>query len=152
MRYEVIYDISRELPVWALFPLAGVLFAALGYLMIRYRHHEIMTTVFRWGPETARLRAVFFSIWLAFSIVWTVAASIGVGVTEVRSRYAMYSDSALVVEGVVEDFVPATRYRKAESFTVAGVEFSYRDDTYTGGFHQTSLENGPIRENLPVRI
>lgn len=64
-------------------------------------------------------------------------------------------ESAIVgdhfIEGRVDDLSIAPA-RGSESFTVKGVLFAYADNTITGGFNKTTLQKGPIREGLNVRI
>ncbi len=49
-----------------------------------------------------------------------------------------------IAEGTVEQFRPAQEYGEEESFTLGGVEFSYRDSVVQFGYHQTRAEGGVI--------
>jgi hypothetical protein len=58
-----------------------------------------------------------------------------------------------VIEGVVTDFDPLPRNGKGrESFVVNGKRFEYSDSEPIAGFHQTSVQGGPIYIGLKVRI
>ena len=59
-----------------------------------------------------------------------------------------------IVEGETENFIPMPKGENGkESFKVNGIPFEYCDYIITKGFHQTSLNNGPIRKNgQQVRI
>ena len=60
----------------------------------------------------------------------------------------------LIVQGEIENFTHRPESGHVfESFTVQGVKFEYSDYIVINGFHQTSENNGPIRENgQQVRI
>ena len=57
------------------------------------------------------------------------------------------------VEGTVDNFQEeADDDTQRESFTVAGVRFSYDARNLTAAFHQTAFDGGPIRAGARVRI
>lgn len=58
-----------------------------------------------------------------------------------------------VITGQVENFTPMPIIGHAlESFTAAGVKFKYSDYVTNGGFNKSSFHEGPIKEDLYVRI
>ncbi|MCE4563172.1 hypothetical protein INQ51_02510 [Maribellus sp. CM-23] len=66
-----------------------------------------------------------------------------------RNLKSMIENKAYTkIEGKVEDFNPAQKSQNHfESFSVKGVHFRYSDYLIIDGFHKTSNNNGPIKEN-----
>jgi hypothetical protein len=63
------------------------------------------------------------------------------------------SDDFQVLEGRVTQFHPLVRGKGAESFTVAGVTFSYGDSSLgQGGFRYTFGVGGLLKEGVQVRV
>ncbi len=64
------------------------------------------------------------------------------------------NENYLIVQGEIENFSQRPESGHVfESFTVKGVKFEYSDYIAYRGFHQTSRNNGPIKQNgQQVRI
>jgi hypothetical protein len=68
-------------------------------------------------------------------------------------RRVFRSGDSSIVEGIVENFHPASPLGAAEeSFSVNGVTFSYNALDLTPCFHNAPLHKGPIRSGLAIRI
>lgn len=151
MEYRVVYDVTTEGPaVW--FPAGGLVFVAIGVLLWRFRDQMIGG----WhGPFRSRpgWRKAFAGVFLGFSVVWTVIASIGVLGSHFAAKRTLSRGGAAVVEGIVQDFHPMPYAgHDTERFTVSGVRFAYSDYIVGPGFNNTSSHGGPIREGVAVRI
>ena len=61
---------------------------------------------------------------------------------------------AEIVEGAVSNFKPGTHDRGSafESFCVKDKCFTYSDYEEQAGFNTMTINGGPIREGLPVRV
>jgi hypothetical protein len=93
----------------------------------------------------------------AFSFIFLVVLLIkapGIIKDKGELKKMIENNSFLIVEGVVENFVPPeVGYSHFECFTVNSVSFKYSDYNIVDGFHQTSKNNGPINKNgQQVRI
>lgn len=65
----------------------------------------------------------------------------------------LQSGRFVVVEGVVENFVPMRAGGKGyERFVVAGHEYHYSENMPSFSFNQTRSSGGPIRPGIRVRI
>ena len=139
MKYELLFDVSSA-PRDNSVLYASALLAVVGVVLLGLAP--------RAGPFRARPGA-----WRVFMAAWTALVCLVVG-GELWSRLGPgWTAEARVVEGVVQDFVPASPDGpKIESFVVAGIRFQYADWAERRGFHQTSASGGPIREGLQVRI
>ena len=101
----------------------------------------------------AALRRVFLFAFVLFGIALAVTGGSGMRSEYMRHRQALESGDFVVVEGVVEHFVPAPpEGHKNEEFDVGGRHYSYSDYVVVPAFHQTRSHGGPINEGLQVRI
>lgn len=137
MAWTVVYDFARDwfdLTDW-IFPASGLPFVLAGFFMVRYGY---------W---------IRGSIFLAFSIAWTVGHTIRtIELYQALSR-AYHGRTYQVAEGTVENFqMPRCGDRGAETFRVNGVGFHYADARIQMGFRQTRCSGGPMRGGLYVRI
>ncbi len=144
--YTTVFDLAevgyRQWP----FAAFGLLFVAVGVLLVRYRRQLPAR-----GPGW--FRSAFSFVFLGFSILWTTIAF--------ASSYGQFRllESALreghvaVVEGPVENFIPMPYTGHVmESFTVGGVQFAYSDYVVTAGFNNTRSHGGPIQPGRYVRV
>jgi hypothetical protein len=84
--------------------------------------------------------------WLVLWALFTVPAYLSL-------RSALQSGHCDVIEGIVTDFEPMpSSGHGRESFSVAGVHFTYSDFVITPGFHRTQYRGGPMKADLRVRI
>jgi len=134
---QVVYRTAFE-PTLKLWPEAaiGLLFVFLGV-----------------GLFVFTKRKIFSLLFLAIAVLTTVT-----GTTATVSAYRQLHAASLdprtpIVEGRVEDFVPAPyEGHKDESFRVDTVTFAYSDYMITGGFNTSRSHGGPIQPGLQVRI
>lgn len=147
MPFVKVFDVAREGYSTWWFPAFGLIFVAIGGLLVfrpglvqRYmRPRRLNARVFGWS-------------YFIFGVLWTVATFV--------STYTQYHTAASdlsngryeVVEGPVTNFVPMpSEGGSLESFVVGGRRFSYKDSA-APGFHTTARHGGPIREGLYVRV
>ncbi len=147
MNYRLVYDVSARPPeLWA--SGLGLLFVVIGAVLWRYRHR---TT--RYEALAPWMRTAFAGGFLGFAVLWTTVASVSLVSEYLTARRALRDETALVVEGTVDEFhpMPAAGH-DTERFVVKGVRFEYSDFVVSSGFNNTSSHGGPIRAGLPVRI
>ena len=150
MRYETVFDAAGQpFANWG-FPAFGLLFVAIGSVMVfRPRALEVLGGGFSGLSERRIFRWFFF----LFSVIWVVVAGISVLGDGLKASKRAESGNCKVIEGVVSDFHPMPfGGHDTERLTVNGVPFSYSDYIVTAGFHQSASHGGPMREGLPVRI
>ena len=148
MEYRTAFDIaSAGYKSWT-FPAFGLIFIAVGILLVAARKH-----LPGWWGKRPTAGSVFAFGFLGFAVVWTLTSFYGTYRVYSFASGAMDSKDALVAEGVVTDFepMPATGHAM-ESFCVSGKCFKYSDYVITAGFNNTISHGGPIREGLPVRV
>lgn len=148
MNYRVVFDIaSAGYKSW-FFPAFGLLFIAVGIVLVLARKN----LPGRWAKRP-RLSAVFSFFFLGFAVLWTLA-SFGATYSDYSAlKEAERSGNVQRVEGRVSNFQPMPPSGHAmEHFCVNADCFSYSDYVITGGFNNTSSHGGPIREGLPVRV
>ena len=144
MRYVTVFDAAAEpLRNWW-FPAFGLIFVAMGILLV-------------FKPETLNTRVVqragFRWFMLIFPVGWTMASGLAIGLDSYKAGRALRTGNYKIVEGRVENFAPMPWAGHAEeTFDVNGVHFAYSDYVVTAGFNHSASHGGPIREGLPVRI
>lgn len=146
MHYQTVFDISESGYKSASFPAFGLIFVALGALMLAWHRRQP-------EGEQRRRKVIRALLLMLFALLWTALA--------LGSTYRQYlallqardSGSYSVAEGPVTDFQPVPPGGHApERFCVQGHCFSYSDDVVTATFNRTRAHGGPIREGLPVRV
>lgn len=146
--YRTVFDIATAgYKSWS-FPAFGLIFVAIGVLLVVNRRNLPGTWSRR--PRSSSAFAFFF---LGFAVLWTV-----VSFTSTYGEYTSLSRAekareGKVVEGKVTNFkpMPATGHAM-EKFCVSDTCFEYSDYIVTGGFNNTSSHGGPLREGLQVRV
>jgi hypothetical protein len=90
---------------------------------------------------------------LAFMLIG-VSMFLGTYSDYAYARYEYLQGKADVVEGAVSNFKPGTNMRGSayESFCVKDKCFTYSDYEDEAGFNTMTINGGPIREGLPVRV
>src|SRR5215831_9168683 len=138
--FTTVFDASGQPPP-LLFAGLGLLFIVVGYLVLLSRPKSYL------GWFVRRRASVIAAIVLI--ALWTVSA---VAFT-IGDWWSVRFGTAHVVEGDVEEFqtMPADGHG-SEQFVVDGIRFQYSDSTASAGFNQTSVDGGPIRAGLHVRI
>jgi hypothetical protein len=137
--YKTVYDIATAGCGDWYFPLGGVFFIFISYLILD------------WATE--KFPSCFARVMFGFSVFWTIVACLSI-----YGKYFYLLDirnhnKFEVVEGTVKQFVPMpVNGHSEESFVVNGKKFAYSDFEVTGGFNNTSSHGGPIHEGLKVRI
>lgn len=134
--YRVVFDVTQTAPAWW-FPAFGLIFVIVGAVQWRFRQRGSLR------------RAVFAGFFLAFSVLWTIGAGVGVFSQHFRAQRMLENGEAQLVEGRVEDFAFTG---KDERFVVGGVRFDYSDYRINAGFNNTSGRGGPMRAGLMARI
>lgn len=126
----------------------GLLFVVVGLVLVLYRHR-----LPGWWGKGRQRGPLFAYSFLAFSILWTLAACISTYAEYSRLSAAVQDGRVEVVEGIVRSFdpMPASGH-KMERFCVERVCFSYSDFVVTNAFNQTASHGGPIRDGLRVRV
>ncbi len=128
----------------------GLIFVAVGFLMVRYPR-----PIMQLFNQTSRPRfyKYFSRFWLGFAILWTALSFAATYGSYLSLRGAYIDGNFEVVEGPVEDFQPMpSSGHSRESFTVAGQGFSYSDYNVTPGFNNSRSLGGPIDAEVYVRI
>jgi hypothetical protein len=148
MHYRTVFDIATAgYKSWS-FPAFGLIFVAIGALIVANRRN--LPGAWSKRPKSSSAFSFFF---LGFAILWTV--------TSFMSTYAEYRSltqadtkhESRVVEGTVTEFKPMPVTGHAmEKFCVSDTCFEYSDYIVTGGFNNTSSHGGPIRAGLQVRV
>ncbi|XXT18568.1 hypothetical protein WME94_50905 [Sorangium sp. So ce429] len=148
MDYQVVFDVSRNLPDLQL-PISGLVLVAISFLYWKSRNDHALWRVFGRSPPST----LFAGVILGFSLLWTAVACIDAVSDYFQLKGALRSNRAEVVEGPVERFhpMPDTGHDK-ERFSVQGVPFAYSDASNTGAFNRSRASGGPIEEGLQVRI
>lgn len=138
--FTTAFDASGQPLPPLLFAGLGLLFLVGGYLILLSRPKSYLGWFLR--------RRVSVIVAIVLIAIWTVSA---VAFTT-GDWWSMRFGTAHVVEGNVEEFQPMLAHgHGSEHFVVDGVRFQYSDST-TAGFEQTSIDGGPIRAGLHVRI
>lgn len=119
------------------FPAVGLIFVAVG------------SGLFLLGRGFARWWGVGIG---GFAVLWTLTTASSMWARHRDLLRMLTSSQTPVVDGPVEDYHPAPFDGGSESFSVAGVPFSYSDHVITGAFNHTALNGGPIHPGLKVRI
>jgi len=148
MEYRTAFDIAvTGYKSWS-FPARGLIFVALGGVLLARREHRPA-----WLRSLPRPGVAFGLVFLGFAVVWTCIAFLSTYGEYARLNRAIKSGDVGVVEGVVSQFtpMPATGHGM-ERFCVGDVCFEYSDYAVTNGFNHTSSHGGPIRQGLPVRV
>lgn len=120
-------------------------FGLLGMTLI----FVILTIIEKQMHESAALLKVRL---IAFCFLCMMATLIGTFWDYWKCSHDLASGKASYVEGIVDNFVPESKYKYTESFSVRGVPFYYSDDSAPAGFNTTIWHGGPIHQGLPVRI
>jgi hypothetical protein len=144
MRYIAIFDAAAEpLRNWW-FPAFGLIFVAMGILLV-FKPEALSTRVVQ--------RAGFRWFVLIFAVGWTVVSGLAIGLDSYKASSALRTGNYKVVEGRVENFKPMPWAGHGdETFDVNGVHFAYSDYVVTAGFNNSASHGGPMRDRLPVRI
>lgn len=148
MNYKVIFDIAEVgYKSWS-FPAFGLIFVAIGLLLVIFRK-----LIPGWWGNHPRARNAFSYFFLGFAVIWTLASFLGTYNEYSTLRSAQKTGSFNVVEGKVTNFKPMPYGgHSMERFCVKDHCFEYSDYVISGGFNNTTSHGGPIREGLPVRI
>lgn len=150
MRYETVFDASRQPFHNGSFLFVGLIFSLVGAVMVcRPQAFEALGG----GFSKLRERRLFSWFIFIFSLGWLLIAGTSIFLQNLESGGAAKQRNCAIAEGRVSDFHPMPPGgHDTERFKVGGVPFSYSDDVVTAGFHQSAARGGPIREGLPVRI
>jgi tetratricopeptide (TPR) repeat protein len=130
----------------------GLLFVVVGVFIALFPNilARLNIAYFDFQPRLGWFRRYFF---LGFGLFWTAVAFGSTFSQYQRHKSLAEEDRCRVVEGSVQNFFPMPSGGHAlESFSVAGVPFSYSDFVITGGFNNTASHGGPINKDSYVRI
>jgi hypothetical protein len=90
---------------------------------------------------------------LGIGALWTVQSSYLTYSAYLSGKSLAEQSDCRIVEGPVQNFVPMPASGHGqESFSVAGVPFSYSDFRITGGFNTTAYRGGPVKGDSYLRI
>lgn len=146
MDYRVVYDVTRTTPdLW--FSAIGVVFILAGALMVYGVRREMTPrtkpSLMRWFPY----------VFLGFGLFWTTSVTSLIIGDWLAAKRAMREGRAIVVEGVVADFVPMPAGGHArETFTVGERAYAYGGSETSGRYSTPMVHGGLIREGQHVRI
>jgi hypothetical protein len=146
MNFQLVFDADQAGYRQWWFPAFGLIFVAVGLVMLAYR---------RMNPSSGRTRwsRVFPYLFTGFAVFWVSLTFVGTFSDYWKLRQALRSGQFEVVEGKVVDFVPMPASGHAmERFTVNGHRYEYSDYEVSAGFNNTQSHGGPIHEGLIVRI
>jgi hypothetical protein len=104
------------------------------------------------GPEF--MRRYFPYLGIGFATLWTLSAFVGTYSDYAYAKNEYLQGKAEIVEGAVSNYKPGTNERGSayESFCVKDKCFTYSDYQEQTGFNTMTINGGPIREGLPVRV
>jgi hypothetical protein len=146
MHYHTVFDLSEAGYKSASFPAFGLIFVALGAIMLAWHRRQPDAEKRRRNSLKALLLLLFAVLWTAVVFGSTYRQYLALLEARDAGRYG-------VAEGLVTGFQPMPYGGHAlESFCVQGQCFRYSDYAASAGFNHTSSHGGPIREGLPVRV
>jgi|SRR5208282_1446155 len=137
--YQTVFELGlRSFPWGAL--LHPTIFIAIGLVLVR----------FSGGRKYLQLVAGAGAL---FGVLGFLLLAIRYVPEFIQARHAYATGDTSVIQGKVEDFHPMPALGPAkESFSVAGVGFSYYVADSTPCFHNDPPHKGPIHSGLDVRI
>jgi len=134
------------------FPAFGLIFVGIGLLLF-FLPKIIEATGLPNLKFPSRGQTVFRYVFLGFAILWAVLAFLQTYSAYLRHEALARTNECRIIEGPVENFTPMPSTGHAmETFSVAGVKFSYSDYVVTDGFNNTASHGGPIRSDSYVRV
>ena len=138
--FTTAFDASGQPPP-LLFAGLGLISIVIGYLILLSRPKSYLGWFLR--LRVSRIVAILLiALWTVSAVAFTVG-----------DWWSVHFGTAYVVEGDVEEFQPMPAGgHGSEHFVVDGRRFQYSDATASPGFDQTSIDGGPIRAGLHVRI
>ena len=100
------------------------------------------------------MRRYFPYLGIGFATFWTLSVFVGTYSDYSYAKNDYLQGTAEIVEGAVSNYKPGTNERGSpyESFCVKGACFTYSDYEESAGFNTMTVNGGPIREGLPVRV
>ncbi|MEW1780679.1 hypothetical protein AB0305_00625 [Arthrobacter sp. NPDC080086] len=148
MEYRTVFDVAEVgYKAWT-FPAFGLIFVAIGGVLVAYRKR--LPGWSKWHPRASTAFVFYF---FGFAILWTSTAAISTFSQYSALSKARADNCVRVVEGLVTDFKPMPVTGHAmERFCVSGKCFEYSDYIVTSGFNNTRSHGGPIHEGLQVRV
>lgn len=148
--YITVFDIADAGYKAAYFPATGLIFVAVGLLLVLVRKR---LAAVRFAGFSGPLGRVFPWLFLGFSVFW-VTSAFALTFIEYRFLKTDYeSGLSQVVAGEVRDYRPLPpNGRGEESFTVDSISFGYSDYRISAGYNKSVGKGGLIREGQQVRI
>lgn len=134
------------------FPAFGLIFVVIGVIVFAFPNIMKATGIPYLNFKSKQSAFFRYSV-VTFAVLWAAVAFWGTYAEHLRHKRLVQENRCRVVEGPVEHFVPMpVAGHASETFTVAGVRFSYSDFIVTNGFNNTAAYGGPINSNSYVRI
>ncbi|HEV2651448.1 MAG TPA: hypothetical protein VGU69_09345 [Rhizomicrobium sp.] len=130
----------------------GLIFVAIGLIVFFFPRLIRATGIpfLDFGSWRLKFFRYFF---LGFALLWTAVSFAATFGSYWHHQSLLRENRCDVVEGPVTNFVPMPLAGHAEeSFSVAGVGFSYSDYIVTDAFNNSASHGGPIRAGQIVRI
>jgi hypothetical protein len=150
MKYEVVYDLATVgFVAWK--PLAiGMILIITGIVAYVWR---AAFSKLLWPIRSQRVAGFGAAAFLLAAIVWTSLITVHLQRHKAELLGAIANGSVRVTEGVVSDFspMPASGHEN-ERFCLRDTCFEYSDYEISGGFNNSSVMGGPIREGLSIRV
>ncbi len=144
MIYQVIFDITNE-HVIANNILILICLAMLCALVLKGNHRIVLN----YRRENTIASKPIINVLVLF-----IGGLFFVNSCFTISNYQdLISADKYLVEGVVKNYIPpGLRGGSPEHFCVENICFSYHDSIDTGGFNQTRLFGGPVKDGLHVKV
>jgi hypothetical protein len=156
------FDIIKWMEYWTVFDILQVGYRSWPSVLVGLAFMLIGVSMFVFprfwekiplrGPEFMRRYSAY--ILTGFAAIWTLFAFVGTYSDYAYAKNEYLQGKAEVIEGTVSNFKPGTNMRGSayESFCVKDKCFTYSDYEEQAGFNTMTINGGPIREGLPVRV
>ena len=150
MTFKVVFDAAQVPADYGRIITVGLPLFFVGLLLVA--QPALMQHLLPQGLQ-GRVRTVLAWLFLLVSAVVTTIATMNTFINHEGVVASLQNGNYKSVEGIVSDFKPMPPDGHGlESFVVSGQHFSYSDYISTAGFHKSTLNGGPIRPGMSVRI
>jgi hypothetical protein len=147
-----VFDLSESgFKDWE-FSAFGLIFIAVGLVVFLFPYVVKWFGIAYLDFQSTRQKLFRYGF-LGFALFWTATSFASTYFQYQRHADLVRTNTCRAVEGPVDDFKPMPAEGHAdETFSVAGVSFSYSDYSVTDAFNNAASHGGPIRSDSYVRI